>query len=149
MISEIQFIPSEIHVDERGDLIEIIRHSQGLLSGIAQLNLINDPVRGTIKAWHKHFEMREAFFCSHGKVKFGLYDDREESNTYKEINTFVFGERKPSVLVVPPGVYHGHIALQDDTQIIAVCSHEYNRETPDEERIPYDSFDYDWEVAFK
>lgn len=149
MINEVQFIPLEVHVDERGDLTEIIRYSQGFLSSIAQLNLINDPVRGTIKAWHKHFEMWEVFFCSQGKVKFGLYDDRENSDTYKKTDTFVFGERNPSILVVPPGVYHGHLALEDDTQLIAICSHEYNRENPDEERVPYNYFDYDWEVTYR
>ncbi len=25
----------------------------------------------------------------------------------------------------------------------------YNHKKPDEERIPYDSFDTDWEIAFK
>jgi dTDP-4-dehydrorhamnose 3,5-epimerase-like enzyme len=50
------------------------------------------------------------------------------------------------LVVVPPGVYHGWMALEDDTQMISTASHVYNRERPDEVRVSPDSFGYIWEV---
>jgi dTDP-4-dehydrorhamnose 3,5-epimerase-like enzyme len=53
------------------------------------------------------------------------------------------------MLIVPPGVYHGWMSLEDDTQLISIASHTYNASSPDEERVSYDSFGYDWSINFK
>ncbi len=60
--------------------------------------------------------------------------------------TFVIGARNPSLIVVPPGVYHGWMSLEDDTQMISTASEVYNRQNPDEVRVAPDSFGYVWEV---
>jgi len=62
------------------------------------------------------------------------------------VNTFVVSSRNPSLLVVPPGVYHGWMSLEDDTQLISTASEVYNRESPDEVRVPPDSLGVKWEV---
>ncbi|MBI3961573.1 MAG: dTDP-4-dehydrorhamnose 3,5-epimerase family protein, partial [Deinococcus sp.] len=54
--------------------------------------------------------------------------------------------RNPTLIGVPPGVYHGWMALEDDTQLISTASEVYNRERPDEVRIPPDSFGDVWTV---
>jgi dTDP-4-dehydrorhamnose 3,5-epimerase-like enzyme len=46
-------------------------------------------------------------------------------------------------------VYHGWMSLEDDTMMISTASEVYNRANPDEERVPYDSFGYDWSIKFK
>jgi hypothetical protein len=38
------------------------------------------------------------------------------------------------------------MSLEDDTQLISVASHTYNREQPDETRIPPDSFGDVWTI---
>jgi hypothetical protein len=38
------------------------------------------------------------------------------------------------------------MSLEDDTQMISIASHAYNREKPDEVRIPPDSFGDVWTV---
>jgi dTDP-4-dehydrorhamnose 3,5-epimerase len=58
----------------------------------------------------------------------------------------VVGERKPLLVAVPPGVYHGWMSLEDDTQLIGIASHTYNREDPDEIRLPPDHFGDVWTV---
>lgn len=83
---------------------------------------------------------------NHGSAKFVLVDDRPDSPTYKEMNTFIISERNPSLLVVPPGVYHGWMSLEDDTQMISTASEVYNRQKPDEVRISPDSFGDVWTV---
>ena len=75
-----------------------------------------------------------------------LRDDRPDSPTYNEMQIVVSGPRNPALIVVPPGVYHGWMALEDDTQLISTASEVYNREKPDEVRIPPDSFGDVWEV---
>jgi dTDP-4-dehydrorhamnose 3,5-epimerase-like enzyme len=108
--------------------------------------LVGDPVRGAIRAYHKHAELWDWFCIVHGTAKFVLKDDRPDSTTYGEMMTIVAGERAPKLIAVPPGVYHGWMSLEDDTLMISVASHTYNRENPDEVRIPPDSFSDVWTV---
>jgi dTDP-4-dehydrorhamnose 3,5-epimerase len=138
----LKLVPLVAYVDDRGYLIEILRSTDPHFTKFGQVYLVGDMVRGTIRAWHKHEVLWDFFFISHGSAKFALRDDHKDSPTYEEINTFVIGERNPSLLVVPPGVYHGWMSLEDDTQMISTASEVYNRESPDEVRVPPDSFGY-------
>ncbi len=150
-IKGVQLIPLTAHVDDRGYLIEIARQGgapgpHAVISKFGQVYLVGNPARGTIRAFHKHGVLWDYFFISHGSAKFVLADDREDSPTYKEINAFVISDRNPSLLVVPPGVYHGWMSLEDDTQMISTASEVYNPENPDEVRIPSDSLGDIWTV---
>ncbi|MDY7040105.1 MAG: dTDP-4-dehydrorhamnose 3,5-epimerase family protein [Chloroflexota bacterium] len=154
MIDGAKIIPLTAHMDDRGYLIEIARHAgdpepHGVVHKFGQVYLVGDMARGTIRAFHKHAELWDWFFISHGSAKFVLVDDREDSPTKGKMMTIVIGERKPALIVVPPGVYHGWMSLEDDTQMVSTASHVYNREKPDEVRIPPDSFGDIWTVKGK
>lgn len=145
-IKDVQLVPLIVHVDDRGYLMEIIHANDPFLPKFGQVYLVGNPARGTIRAFHKHKVLWDYFFISHGTAKFVLVDDREDSPTYQHMNLFVLSARNPSLLVVPPGVYHGWMSLEDDTQLISTASEIYNRENPDEVRIPPDSFGDVWAV---
>lgn len=146
MIKDVKKIDLIAHVDDRGYLIEILRSSDDYFTKFGQVYLVGNFARGVIRAFHKHNVLWDFFFISHGAAKFIFVDDRENSPTYKEVNTFVVSSRNPSLLVVPPGVYHGWMSLEDDTQLISTASEVYNRESPDEVRVPPDSLGVKWEV---
>ena len=152
MIEGVDVIKLATHVDDRGYLIEIARTAEdtaphGVIHQFGQVYLVGDPVRGTIRAFHKHEELWDWFFISHGSAKFVLKDDRKDSSTYEEMMTVVINAKAPRLLVIPPGVYHGWISLEDDTQMVSTASHTYNHEKPDETRIPPDAFGDVWEVT--
>ena len=149
MIKDVKVIELSANIDDRGSLIEILRSSDPHFTKFGQVYLVGDMTRNTIRAFHVHKVLWDWFFISHGSAKFALVDGRKESQTFQEINTYILSERKPQILIVPPGVYHGWMSLEDDTQMISVASEVYNKEKPDEERVPYDSFGYDWGVKFK
>ena len=149
MIKDAVFENLVVRSDDRGYLIEILRASDPHFTKFGQVYLVGNIARGTIRAWHKHEILWDWFFISHGTAKFALYDDRPGSPTYGETNTFVMGARQPAVLTVPPGVFHGWMSLEDDTQLVSTASEVYDRMRPDEVRVPYDSFGYDWSVKFK
>lgn len=139
----------EAHVDDRGYLIEIIRSTDPHYKKFGQVYAVRSTTRGTIRAFHKHAKLWDYFFIAAGSAKFAFYDDRKESKTYKNINTLVLSQLNPGLIVVPPGVYHGWMALEDNTLLISTASDVYNRQNPDEQRVPYDSFGYDWSIKFK
>jgi len=151
-IRDVELIPLKPHIDDRGYLIEIIRAAEpktdpwSVCRKFGQVYLVGNFARGTIRAFHKHDKLWDFFFISHGVAKFVLVDDRKDSPTYQVMNTFILSEKNPSLLVVPPGVYHGWMSLEDDTQLVSIASELYNRENPDEIRIPPDSFGDVWTV---
>jgi len=148
-IEGVELVPLVAHVDDRGYLIEVIRASDPHFTKFGQVYLVGNLARGTIRAFHKHEVLWDWFFISHGAAKFGLVDDRADSPTYREQATFVISDRNPGLLVVPPGVYHGWMSLTDDTQLVSTASEVYDRDRPDEVRVPPDSFGFDWSVKFK
>ena len=145
-IQNVEYVPLKVNTDDRGYLIEIVRATDSYMKKFGQVYLVGDPTKGIIRAYHKHDILWDYFFVSHGSAKFILVDDRKESPTFGHINIFITSERNPTVLVVPPGVYHGWMSLEDDTQMISTATEVYNREKPDEYRIPPDSFGDLWTV---
>jgi len=149
MIKDVKIVDLVANVDDRGYLIEILRSSDEHFTKFGQVYIVGDNVRNIIRAFHVHEVLWDWFFISHGSAKFALVDGRKNSPTFEEINTFILTDRKPQLLVVPPGVYHGWMSLEDDTQMISTASEVYNRQNPDEKRVSYDSFGYDWSIKFK
>jgi dTDP-4-dehydrorhamnose 3,5-epimerase len=151
MIDGVKVIDLKTYEDDRGYLIEIARHADdpephGVVHKFGQVYLVGDPVRGLIRAFHKHDELWDWFYISHGSAKFVLKDDRPKSSTYGNMQTVIASARNPKLLVVPPGVFHGWMSLEDDTQMVSTASHIYNRAKPDEMRVPPDAFGDVWTV---
>lgn len=149
MIEGVKQVELKAYVDDRGYLIEILRASDEHFTKFGQVYLVGNFSKGTIRAFHKHNILWDWFFISHGAAKFILVDDRKESKTYKQMDIFVVSSRNPSLIVVPPGVYHGWMSLEDDTQLISTASEVYNRKEPDEIRISPDTFGDIWQVKGK
>lgn len=140
-IKKLKFIP-----DERGWLIEILRCDDEIFEKFGQV-YITTAYSEVVKAWHYHKKQIDNFTCIKGMMKVVLYDARENSETYKEINEFFIGEKNPLLIKVPPMVYHGFKAIGDETAyFLSVPTLPYNREEPDEYRLPPDSdkIPYNW-----
>ena len=151
MIQDVRVIDLELYEDDRGYLFEIARSvddsvPHGVIHRFGQVYLVGNPIRGTIRAFHKHQELWDWFCIVHGSAKFFLVDDRPSSPTKDQTMTITSSARKPRLIVVPPGVYHGWMSLEDDTQMVSTASHPYNREQPDEVRLPADAFGDVWSV---
>jgi len=132
--------------DERGWLMEILRCDEEIFKGFGQVYLTT-VYPGVVKAWHYHKKQVDNFTCVKGMIKVVLYDAREDSPTYKEINEFFIGEKNPLLISVPPLVYHGFKGIGEETAyIINIPTQPYNYKEPDEYRLSPDTKDipYDW-----
>jgi len=126
--------------------MEIIRNDESFFTRFGQCYLTT-CFPGIVKAWHMH-EYQEDNICAiRGNVKLVLSDLREKSRTAMEINEFFMGEQKPLLIKIPPGVYHGFTPLGGETAVLLnIPSKPYDREKPDEHRLPIDTgkIDYSW-----
>lgn len=132
--------------DERGWLTEILRCDDEIFEKFGQVYLTT-AYPDVVKAWHYHKKQTDNFTCIKGMMKVALYDAREDSPTYKEINEFFIGEKSPLLIVVPPFVYHGFKAIGRETAFfLSIPTLPYNYEEPDEFRLPPDTKEipYNW-----
>jgi dTDP-4-dehydrorhamnose 3,5-epimerase len=133
------------HPDERGNFEEVIRVSDEFFhEGFGQLSR-SYMVDGVVKAWHIHKTQIDWWYVASGTVKVALYDKRESSKTYKELDEFILGKSElNAVLKIPFQVAHGLKVLVGPADLIYVTSSIYN--TAEEGRIAYDDpeIGYDW-----
>jgi len=138
-----------MNADERGHLVEMFREDWDEYEEEPVMSYYSMTYPGTIRAWHRHLKGQvDHFVCPQGRIKVGIYDDRESSPTQGELDTFVIGEHNQKVIRIPGECWHGFKAIGDEPSILINYPTElYDYEDPDEERISYDSnkIPLDWE----
>lgn len=137
------------NVDERGWLMEVLRKDwPDVFTGFAQAYVsLNYP--GVIRAWHYHKKQNDVFVCLAGMIKVPLYDARDGSPTKGKVDEHLIGDDNPAAILIPPGVYHGYKTVGTKPSLLLnLPTALYDREHPDEFRVPYDSPDvpYNWDV---
>jgi dTDP-4-dehydrorhamnose 3,5-epimerase len=132
--------------DERGRLMEMLRVDDDLFIKFGQVYMTT-AYPGVVKAWHYHKRQWDHFVVVKGMMKVVLYDAREASSTYREINEFFMGEHNPLLLQIPPFIYHGFKCISESEAIVInIPTEAYHRKEPDEYRLDPHSREipYDW-----
>lgn len=132
--------------DERGYLMEMLRSDWEEYEKFGQV-YVTAVYPGVVKGWHYHKIQTDHFICLQGMAKVVLYDGREGSPTWGEINEFFIGSLNPMLIKIPPGVMHGFKGIsQEIALIVNVPTELYNYQQPDEYRLPAhtDQIPYDW-----
>lgn len=137
--------------DERGFLMEILRCDDPIFETFGQV-YITGCKKGVAKAWHYHNVQSDHFVCVLGKALVVLYDMREDSLTYKEIQEFILEAppcevKEPLLIRIPSLVLHGFTALEcEEARILNIPTLPYRYDNPDEYRFPWNSEEipYKW-----
>ncbi|MCB0335099.1 MAG: dTDP-4-dehydrorhamnose 3,5-epimerase family protein [Bdellovibrionales bacterium] len=135
--------------DDRGFFREIIRQSDSFFDSNGFKQWSHSKMgKDVVKAWHYHHKQTDWWYLTMGCVEAVLYDNREDSPTYKQKLVFRMGELEdggvPICVKIPPGVLHGCRVLTDFAHLFYITSEEYD--STDEGRIPYDAQEigHDW-----
>lgn len=143
--------------DDSGSFSEIIRLDHGLLSKSVS-NLIPEfkveqvswsiLKPNGIKAFHVHYNQDDLWFVPGSEtLVVGLYDIRDDSDTFELKNRFVLGSGKSHLLYIPKGVAHGCANLETTSMhLMYFVNSKFDAVNPDEHRLPYDILGKDfWE----
>ena len=147
MIADVKLKKLHVIPDERGRLMEMMRSDDDVFIKFGQLYLTS-AYPGVVKGWHYHKLQTDNFVVVKGMMKVVLYDGRQDSLSYNQINEFFMGEYNPILLQIPPYVYHGFKCISDEEAIVVNCPTEvYNYQNPDEYRLPPhdNTIPYDWD----
>lgn len=136
-----QLKPLTAHLDERGRLTEIHRATDDP-HGFGQA-YITTAAAGVIKAWHRHSEQWDRWYCVAGAAKVGLFDAASG-----EAQTVILAADHPQLLVIPPGIYHGFTPCHGhhEAAILNMPSRPYDHTDPDEERVGPYALPFQWAV---
>jgi len=140
-IEGVQIFPLTTFKTEDGSFSEILRlHTMPFPPDftIAQINR-SIMLPSTVKAWHLHFNQDEVWNVSaRSHILLGLWDVRENSPTKGQTMRIPLTAEK--LVYIPRGVAHGAANhMTHAAEILYFVSSTYNKESPDEKRLPWDS----------
>lgn len=112
--------------------------------GVGQVFLVRLAIGG-VSAWHAHATTIDRLSVLSGSATLVLYDTRRDSPTFGRLNEFLLHERRPTIVVVPPRVWHGVANTGDEPCLLANmpdAAYQYTdpdhwRIAPDSAEIPY------------
>ena len=111
----------------------------GIGTGVAQVNLSENPTRGTLRGMHHQVEPAtegKLIRCVRGALYDVIVDMRPESSTHREWFGVELSADNGRALYVPPRFAHGFLTLSDDVLAFYQVSEFY---TPGTERgVRYD-----------
>lgn len=121
-----------LYADDRG--WSMMNQLQGVMTTQGQMNF-SCQYPGVIKGWHRHAKQTDFWICVHGHIKAGVWREGESWAWMA-----VLGEQSPSVLIIPPGLWHGAATVgPQPAGLLYYVTHAYDPNHPDEDRRPFDS----------
>lgn len=108
-IKDVVVYPLRKFVDERGWLAELFRHdelTEEFYPTMAYISVTEPNVR---RGPHEHVDQADLFcFIGASNFKMRLWDNRETSESYRNVMTLFVGADNPQAVIVPKGVVHGY-----------------------------------------
>lgn len=149
MINGVEARELQVNTDERGHLVEVFRDDWEEYDPLPRMSYYSLSYPGVIRAWHRHLHGQvDHFVCPSGRVKVGIYDDREGSPTNGETDQFVIGEHNQQVIRIPGDCWHGFKVVGNEQAILLnFPTNLYDYDDPDEERLPPHTSEipFDWD----
>jgi dTDP-4-dehydrorhamnose 3,5-epimerase len=142
-IEGVQVLPLKRIEDERGAVFHMLRSDDAHFVEFGEI-YFSSVYRGVVKAWKNHTQLRANYACVHGRIKVVLWDDREGSGSRGTVKEVIVGPNEYSLVVIPPGIWHGFQGLAAPMSILANCATkphdpaELERLEPHTHEIPYD-----------
>jgi dTDP-4-dehydrorhamnose 3,5-epimerase len=156
------------YCDDRGrSLVSIYDHISNLPGQINAATMY----AGAVKAWHRHNLQDDHWTVLSGSIKIGLFNTEAgaltaelrlagsgpnlDQVTHLEVapnegRAVYLGEHRPGVLRIPALLWHGGVAVGGrDALLLYYVTRKYDPARPDEERAPWDSFQFSWAVEYK
>ena len=108
--------------DDRGWLAELFRHDELNEEFYPAMTYISSTDPGITRGPHEHVDQADLFcFIGPSSFKLRMWDNRINSETYKNVMTVVVGENNPKSVIVPAGVVHAYQNIGEVQGIVINC----------------------------
>ena len=144
-INDVSCISLDIFSDNRGSVMHVIKKSSPAFIDFGEC-YISEVLVGKIKGWKRHLTQTQNIVVPVGKIRFILYDKRESSETYGNLNIIEIG--RPDCykrLTIPPGIWYSFCNITDTNSLIVNCV-DIEHDPLECDSMPLDSpnIPYDW-----
>jgi dTDP-4-dehydrorhamnose 3,5-epimerase len=148
-IEGVQAARLEPHVDHRGSLFEIVNFEHAFWQEPVVYAYAITIRPGRIKGWGMHKLQTDRYLIVNGSVRVVLFDGRTESATHGLFDVRQLTGEAPSLLAIPPGVWHADQNWgEGDALIVNFPTRPYDRAAPDKYRLDPQSNEipFDWSL---
>ena len=147
MIKDVKITSRSIIPDDRGKVLHIMKSTDNLFTTFGEV-YCSTVYPGVVKGWHLHTRMTLNYIVLKGNIKFVLYDDRPDSETFQQIQEIIIGENQYVMVTVPPNIWNGFKGLGTEEAFVINFTDiphdpdEIIRMDPHQNKI----FKYNWTV---
>lgn len=130
-------IDAGLAVDDRGSLTFANDFN---FSDVKRFYMVENVSTDVIRAWHGHKNEGKYVLVVKGSaiVAAVKMDDTATPNKENEVSRYVFSEKKPQILFIPPGYANGFKALELNTKVIFFSTSTLEDSKNDDYRFPAD-----------
>ena len=141
MIHDLEVARLDVNATEYGSLVECQRTDWDVVHPDPEMATAETVFPDTVRAWQRHPESQvDHLTVPRGQIELAVYDDREDSPTSGETDSFVIGEKSPALVRIPVGVWHGYEVLGPEPALVLNFPSElYDYYEPDKETLPADT----------
>lgn len=142
MIDGVKVITLKKICDERGTIMHMLKCTDPHFEQFGEM-YFSTAYPGVVKGWHEHTKQVQFYAVIQGMIKLVLYDNRQNSSSYKELMELFIGEDNYQLVRVPSGVINGYKTIGAKAAIVANCAtlpHDPNeavRYDPYGDKVPY------------
>jgi dTDP-4-dehydrorhamnose 3,5-epimerase len=147
-IEDVFIQPLKKVVNERGHLMEVQKYDDPIFPGFGQ-TYITSTLPGAIKAWYRHHKQVDQIAIIKGELLLVLYDTRENSSSFKQLQEIKMNEKDPVLVQIPTGIWHGFKAVGvESAYLVHLNSKAFSFADADEDRLPYNDpfIPYTWPI---
>ena len=150
MIKDLIITPLRKIADERGSIMHMLRVDAPHFIKFGEI-YFSTAYPGIIKGWHEHTQQIQNYAVISGMIKLVLYDNREDSSTYRELQELYIGDENYCLITIPTGIIMGYKCISLSKCILANCSTLPHDPTEMKSYDPLDfkKISYDWSIKMK
>ena len=119
----VEFSPEKVITDERGAVLHMMKNNHRFMEqqfGEIYFSEINP---GVTKGWKRHNKMTQRLCVPSGLIKFVMYDDREDSPSYRKVDLITVGRSVYfGILKIPPGIWYAFQNQAKQVSLLANCA---------------------------
>ena len=143
-INGVEIFLNKVVGDERGYFLDVAETDNPAMQTTKHIHTVIAKEKHSVRGEHSHFRLYEDFYMLSGTTLCVLYDDNEDSPTYKQVYAFLAGTKGENVagldtyftedeklaqVRIPPKVWHAVWSLSEGGSTILVLGTEGYDET--------------------
>ncbi len=124
-INDVIVSPLKKFVDERGWLVEFFRHDELVEEFYPVMGYLSVTEPGVQRGPHEHETQADLFsFIGPSNFKLRMWDNRETSETYRNVMTLFVGADNPQSVIIPKGVVHAYKNVGSVQGVVINCPNQ-------------------------